>query len=286
MSGTTLESTLLLIAKINKVLSLTSSKDRVIRMIQYLMKFLTFSMSIGGAAKARKVELLLIDARKVFRFLRFLESFANFQKIWVSNKRTSLPLRALQLVQHGSLFAFFLSDHALLLSKLSITSHDPVWLRQVFGGVWLTSCISGAGADLLRLRQLRTAPYSGCANAALRDVTDSKCEIIYEGVVGGESRISEGQHSEDRDRDRERRGWERARLENGMDLVLNVLNAYVALNLSKKDMPHHRGVVGACGMLTSGIQLWQILRNYDLKESLATRLEVPSQCCNNKDKDM
>lgn len=66
-------------------------------------------------------------------------------------------------------------------------------------------------------------------------------------------------------------------MENAADLVLNAVNAFIALNLSKRDMPFHAGVMGACGMLTSGIQLWQICRSHSLGVCLAERLSVPEE---------
>lgn len=252
--STTLESVLVLIARINKVLSATAAKDRVIRLIQYLMKFLTHTMSIAGATKARNVELFLIDARKVFRLFRFLENFISLYKIFrarcsVQDRRRTFPLlKSLQLIQQGGLFSFFISDHVLLLSKLSIIPYDPVFLRQVFGGMWLVSCVSGAGADIIRLNDL----YSHDINKKVN---------LNEELVLSVGLAEDERHA--------------AKVENAMDLVLNLLNGFVAVNLSKKDMPYNRGVVGACGMITSGIQLWQIYQTHMLGRELGARLQVP-----------
>jgi hypothetical protein len=268
----TFERTLLLIAKVNKILCHTAAKDRLIRLIQYLMKFLTFSLPVTTAAKARKMELMLIDARKVFRFLRFLESFVNMQKLLksmqamicttepshVTKKHQNLPLKSLQLIQQSGLCAFFLSDHALLLSKLSITSHDPVFLRQVFGGVWLVACLSGMGADVIRLQAL--------LHEGKKDISEDILHLDnHPALATMTSARALGLEEKQRV----------AKLENSVDLVLNGLNAFIALNLSNKHMPYHRGVVGACGMVTSSIQLWQIYRNHAMGEALAQRLEVP-----------
>lgn len=300
MGATTLENALIFIAKVNKVLAHTAAKDRLVRLIQYLMKFLTFSLSLPvAAAKARTMELLLIDARKVFRFFRFMESFVNMQRLFTSlqQQRTryitsqnndaevsQVPLKLLQLIQQSSLFAFFLSDHALLLSKLSITSHDPIFLRQLFGGVWLVSCLSGVGADVLRLHSLHKTcrQEEGGLSSSVIDKETSIPACIPHPQDHLFSLSDSMNQSSAQDLWIEEKRQE-AQLENRMDLILNSLNAFIALNLTKKDMPYHRGVVGGCGIITSSIQLWQLTRNHTRSlntgssagSSLAQRLEVP-----------
>lgn len=239
------------------MLSHTAAKDRVIRLIQYLMKFLSYSLSLQAAAKARRLELLLVDARKVFRFLRFLESSVNIRKLVSSTTSTpsngtckahECTLQTLQIVQQGGLCGFFLSDHALLLSKLSITKQDPVFLRQVFGSMWLVSCVSGAAADLLRLQTL-----SG------------------ELMVSGDNTLHLNPHYPDSRQE----ATQCAQLENKIDLILNSLNALIALNLTTKDMPCNRGVLGVCGVITSAMQLWQIHSSHVSGVGLGQRLNGP-----------
>lgn len=317
--ATRLENAFLFIVKVNKVLSHTAAKDRLVRLIQYLMKFLTFSLSLPiAASKARAMELLLIDARKVFRFFRFMESFVKMQKLFTSLQRTSciksarngtlteqdhqVPLQLCQLIKQSSLFAFFITDHALLLSKLSITNHDPIFLRQVFGGVWLMSCLSGVGADVIRLKNLygvcvahedKESPFYLIDTETDTDIADIPVHAPYpldHHMSSFSDSINNNKNNnvssaEDQD-SLLNENIQLAKLENSMDLILNGLNAFIALNLTKKDMPFHRGVVGACGIITSSIQLWQISRNHlhclscngsgsgsgrDLEE----RLEVP-----------
>ena len=263
-----------LLKEVNKLLSHTAAKDRLIRLVQYLMKFLAFNLSGVSGCKARRLELLLIDARKVFRFLRFLESLENVRNLLQAecadmskpNRqiRHHFPLKVLQIIQQSGLMAFYLVDHALLLSKLAITPHNPDQLRQFFGSMWLVACLSGAGADIIRLHELYSSNDTTSLDAV--DVVSDMCtseEALALDIA------------ENRDR---------AKVENIMDLVMNGLNAFIALNLSKKDTPFHRGLVGACGMITSSIQLWQLSRDQSLGR-LSKRLEVPllDDCDGNDD---
>ena len=65
-------------------------------------------------------------------------------------------------------------------------------------------------------------------------------------------------------------------LENQMDLIVNSLNAVIAWNLMNGPT-FHRGIIGAAGVITSSIQLWQLFRNETIGLSLAQRLNIPKR---------
>jgi hypothetical protein len=193
---------------------------------------------------ALRVEEALGNSRKWFRVLRSLESLAKAQVLVakLSGKKGSL-VNCFELVQQGGLFSFFLVDHIWLLTKMGVSSFanlDEVILRRYFGGTFLTACAGGFASNVTRIHEIQCLPASGNASLA---IYERRRSAQFENIVDG--------------------------LKNGMDCVIGANIAY--------DKKWNNGVIGAIGVTTSTIWLWQYYCNMVYNNVLADRLAIPKE---------
>jgi nitrate reductase NapAB chaperone NapD len=228
---------------INGVLSQADGKDKLLRLVQFTMRFLSWSLrgQSSSVAACMRMEEALVNGRKLFRILRSLECLAKAQVLvqkMMKSKRGLLT--SLELVQQGGFFSFFLVDHFFLLSKLRIITLDQQLIKQYFGGTFLVGCLGGVGANITRLCELQ-------------DV---------EAASSDDHVVSEKRHL--------------AQIENTVDGIKNALDCVIGVNITY-DKQWHRGVIGAMGCTTSVIWLWQHYVSYMSGTTLPQRLAIPEK---------
>jgi len=231
---------------VNKILGTADGKDKLLRLVQFIMKFLSgYLGDTVDRAKALRMEDALATGRKLFRFMRALESLVKIQLVLgklVSRQEgdggssNQLLLPCCELVQQGGLLSFWLVDHFFLLSKLSIVPIDQNIMRSYFGGTFTVACVGGLAGNVTRLHQINSLSPS------VRAKHREKSEIAYrENIVDG--------------------------VKNGLDIIIGLNIAY--------DKKWDSKLIGAIGATTSCIWLWQMYQNHLAGNITAARLEVP-----------
>jgi hypothetical protein len=172
-----------------------------------------------------------------------MKEFDSLEKMFNLLKSPSegrLVFKFLAGIQQLGLCGLYLSNHALLASKLRIIQCNHAVFRQIFGGCFSVALAAGLLQDLARLylvgklrrallaRHQRHTPGTDASHAAranqLAQLNQFRREIL-------------------------------------LNLLRNAIDQVVAANVLR-GATLHKGAVGAAGMLTSLIQLWQLSNNF------------------------
>lgn len=244
-------------------------------MFQFGMRFLTWYLPICGqdATLALHIEAYILDARRLFRLLKEFDSFEKITTILRSPAEGRQTLRVLSCIQQIGLCGLYLSNHALLAAKLRLLRCDHSVFRTIFGYCFSVSLLAGLLQDLARLylvAKLRQAtlrrPHEAAhgakppAAAALGSAKDPHPQVRAR--ADDLARLA---------------GFQREILAN---LLRNLLDQAIALNVIH-GAALHKGAVGAAGVATSLLQLWQLARGHapgarPLGERMAVELFRPA----------
>ena len=150
-----------------KFLDTTAGREKLLRLLQYLSRFLSFSLN---SIKARSLQLQFLLIRKVLRFLKPLNHIQLASKLY-DNKLTDqdLLIKYSQILKNVFLSAYLSLDQINLLRLLKILpygngnkhnkSNDiiqykiPRWANYC----WLFSILSGIISDLRTIQNADTA---------------------------------------------------------------------------------------------------------------------------------
>jgi hypothetical protein len=156
----------------------------------------------------------------------------------------------LQFIQHLCLAIFFLIDHFVTLTRVGLLKGmDPVFLRQIASGAWLTSSVTGLLVDVSKL---------------FRSYSDHSTSPPPHPLPSSSSFVSSSSLDD-------------ARRELYMDAARNLLDTVIGweLTVSRTFSSRQRTILGACGVVTSAIQLQQIYTSLTSGKTLAQRLALP-----------
>jgi len=220
---------------INKILTQSNDRDRLLRFIQYGSKFLSAVFEEGTAVCWQRLEMAILTARQYFRLLRGLDNLLQMHAILTANgdsaaRQTRQKLETvLQFIRQLSYFLFFLIDHFTVLAKTKVFfGADASHLRQIASCGWTLSSISGFLFDLSKIMRAKS------------DSSPAYKEICLDGVR-------------------------------------NLLDIVVGWNLtvSRRFSRTQSAVTGACGVMTAGIQCYQIYETHRTGVPLSQRLILP-----------
>jgi hypothetical protein len=295
---------------LNGVLRTTEGKDRLLRFLQYLSKFLGRMLPLAAGWKARQLELVILNGRKLFRLLRFLENFSHIRALLAntSHPYASPLLKVLQVLQQASLASFFLVDHTLFFSNNALLPFDSNILKRFFGGTWCAANVAGLAANVMRLHHLNRAlssPKLGLVSGSksafsptVRSPTSSSSAAAsplpasspfsVDSTARSNSTFSSPLPNSFPDISTPRRllstpssaaaavqMLRAAQVEACLDGLRSMLDIPVAANLALGGV-YNNGVMGALGMVTSSLQLYQLYCSHTTSVPLGQRLAPPA----------
>jgi hypothetical protein len=233
-----------MLSVINKVMATTDGRDKAVRTCQFAMRFLTWLLPIFGydPIAAQHTEAYILDARRLFRIMKEFDSLEKMYNLLKSPSQGRLVFKFLAGIQQLGLCGLYLSNHALLASKLRIIQCNHSFFRQIFGGCFSVALAAGLLQDVARLYLV----------GKLRRALLSKPQPHEPGGP-------EAAHHTARSKQLEQLA--QFRREILLNLLRNVIDQVVAANVLR-GATLHKGAVGAAGMLTSLIQLWQLAHNF------------------------
>jgi hypothetical protein len=280
----------------NKVMATTDGRDKVVRTIQFGMRFFSWVCDVHGydPTYAQHIEAYMLDARRLFRIMKEFDAIEKLKILIKSPSNGRQIFKFLAGVQQIGLCGLYFSNHALLASKLRILQRDHSIFRKSFGICFSIALLAGLLQDIGRLyiiRKLRWALNE-------RKICNCKCGCSFAigdngreqqlpsdsgtargggggGAVSAVAQVGGGGGGGGESLDcgcgvggagaakRDRAALDRFQVEVAASLARNALDQVVAVNAALgAGATLHRGAVGAAGVVTSAIQLWQMARSH------------------------
>jgi hypothetical protein len=233
----------IMLTVINKVMATTDGRDKAVRTCQFAMRFLTWLLPIIGydPVAAQHTEAYILDARRLFRIMKEFDSLEKVYNLLKTPSEGRLVFKILAGIQQMGLCGLYLSNHALLASKLRIIQCDHSIFRQIFGGCFSVALAAGLLQDIARLYLVGKLRRALLARSKHHD-------------PGG----ADAAHTA---RSKQLAQLAQYRREILLNLLRNAIDQIVAANVLR-GATLHKGAVGAAGVLTSLIQLWQLSHNF------------------------
>jgi hypothetical protein len=188
-----------------------------------------------------------------------------------SRRADTLPVRQrlekfLQVVSQLGYFFFFLLDNLVVLARHQLLQYNAVTLRRMASAGWMISSISGLALDLsklLRSFQSETAAATGASHPRPAEAHDSDAGASDRTVTVAAGVTVTG-----------------LRREVALNALRNLLDTYVGYSLmsSVEFNRTQRTLMGACGVCTASVQLYQIYTTIDTDMTLAMRQNIPFNC--------
>ena len=259
-------------------LSKSVARDRLLRLMQYALKFRSgVTRDDVAAARFGNTESAILSARQFFRLFKSLENMLTMHVMLTDSRRAdTLPVRQrleklLQVVSQLGYFFFFLVDNLVVLAKHQLLQFNAVTLRRVASAGWMVSSISGLALDLSKLLRSFHSETAAAAAAAQS--------------LASHTRPAEGDDSDAGDSDSTVTVdvgvvVAGARREVALNALRNLLDTYVGYSLmsSVEFNRTQRTLMGACGVCTASVQLYQIYTTITTDVTLAVRQNVPFDC--------
>jgi peroxin-11B len=229
---------------LNKLMATTDGRDKVVRMVQFGMRFLTWYLPVCGQdpAWALHIEAYVLDARRLFRLLKEFDSFEKISNLLASPAEGRQTLKFLSFIQQIGLCGLYLSNHALLAAKLRVLRYDHSVFRTIFGYCFSIALLAGLLQDLARLYLL----------SKLRQAITARPHTIKQPSLTNSGTNPDAPAHTAADLAR----LSAFRLEITVNLLRNLLDQAVAINVVR-GATLHKGAVGAAGVATSLIQVRQ-----------------------------
>jgi hypothetical protein len=213
----------------HELLSHPDGRDRLFRLVQFTLRLIR-GASVGrekpsspGLESIAALEVTLASARQLWRMFKWSGFYSKTSVLSLSPSRfsTSTTEQSLALLQDSFLATYFLLDNAAFLTKTSLVRGDTAATTRWAARAWLVASLLGVIGCVRRARTLVADQKR--PDGTLADRTVARREARRQAALAAKF----------------------------------AGDAVVALSASRLS-PAHPALVGACGVLSSLVGLWQI----------------------------
>lgn len=233
-------------------LSRTDGRDKLFRLLQYVCKLLRGTLAgrsapLAGSAVARiaALEAALGSSRQIWRLFKWVSVYARAPPASVAASRLSFRRAPAMpdvaaVAADSALFAYLLADNVAFVRKAGVLPGDAKMAARRAARFWLVAAVASAAGAGVHWWDVHKQMQS--LERALEEKGDANDETVKEAKKELELVV---------------RRQRAAAAVAGK----HVADAVVATSLSR-ETPFHPAVVGAVGVFSSAVGLWQVWPRY------------------------